>query len=1031
MQGHSAYHGGLLRKVPVNSILIAGSWLRSTNLGILCLLAVATGLAFANPVPVSDSSDSPDRRLAKTKNPVSAPGPTRPRDAKPLIPNSHSDERGRFDLPDPVFIENQGQFDEKFRFRVVGNGASLWLTDQGIVFDFVRRKDSQDLLPREARDAFGVGRRRTLLGLRKAENPELERIVFSQKLVGAGSKPVVEANEPLPGTYNYFIGSDPAKWRTHVRAFREVVYHDVWKGIDLKLYANGRNLEQEFIVHPGADPSQVRLAYEGIKKLDLATNGSLQIHTEFGNLIESQPRLFQELAGKRVAVKGRFRINGDSYTFDVGPHNKELALVIDPTLLYSTFLGGIAGVSCGNPPFGGCGLSENATGIAVDTAGSAYVTGVTASPDFPVTTGALQTTFAPDCCAFVTKLSPLGDQLEYSTFIGGTNFSGATSNAIAVNALGEAYITGFAGTGYPITSNALEPSVNGGILFTKLSSHGDALLYSTQIGRAFIGFARGNAIAVDSSGKAYIAGSVDNGYSLDVTPGAFQNSFPPQAGLVAFLSVIDPAQSGRAGLFYSTYLGTSGADNGLGIAVDAFGMAYITGFANDPLFPVTPGAYQTTYAGGVDAFVAKINPNASGAGSLIYATYLGASNEDIGSGVGVDTLGNAYVVGFTNSGLNSPAFPTTPGAVQTTYPGGGNSGFVTKLNPAGNQLVYSTYHGGFQGAPTSVAVDALGNAYVAGLTSGNFPVTTDAFQPVFHGGNLFRASDAFVSKFAPDGTLLYSTFLGGAGGDGANGIAIDTIGDAYVTGFTTSFDFPTFFSAQPQINPGGGAGPADAFIAKIALGNRAAISITGVLPKLGGNAGNVTATVVGSGFQTGATMKLVCAGQADILAFNVSVASDGRTITGTFTLTGSAAGTCDVVVTNVDGGVATDAQTFTVETGGSPNMWVDIVGLPNIRGGSSQSYYVVYGNRGNVDATGIVVSVEVQNSVTWTLLNDQIPIFEQLQPNGAVLRAFAAPVIPPQGSSATVVNITAPPVEAVGVDVSLPFQLSARVTFSN
>jgi hypothetical protein len=1026
MQGHSAYHDGLLCTGPVNEILTV-SWLRSKSLPILWLVAVATSLAFACPLRASDFSGSRVSRLAKTRNPGSASRPPHPRYAKPPLLNSHSNERGRFDLRNPVFIENQGQFDEKVRFRIVGNGASLWLTDQEIVFDFVRRKDSHELLPPEADGAFKVGRGGRLLGLRKSDNPELERIVFSQNLVGAGSKPVIEAKEPLPGTYNYFIGSDPAKWHTHVRAFREVVYHDVWQGIDLKLYANGRNLEQEFIVHPGADPAQVRLAYEGIKKLDLAKNGSLQIHTELGNLMESQPRLFQEVAGKRVAVKGRFRISGDSYTFDVGHRNKDLALVIDPTLLYSAFLGGSAGVSCGNPPFGGCGLSENATGIAVDTAGSAYVTGVTASPDFPLTTGALQTTFAPDCCAFVTKLSPLGDQFEYSTFIGGTNFSGAASNAIAVNTLGEAYITGFAGTGYPITPNALEASFNGGIFFTKLSSDGDALLYSTQIGRAFIGFARANAIAVDSTGNAFITGSVDNGYSLDVTPTGFQPSFSPQAGRLAFLSVVDPTQSGRAALIYGTYLGNSGSDDGFGVAVDSFGMAYLTGAANDAAFPVTPGAYQTTYAGGVDAFVAKINPNGSGAGSLIYSTYLGASNEDIGSGIGVDALGNAYVVGFTNSGKSSPAFPTTPGALQTTYPGGDFSGFVTKLNAAGSGLVFSTYHGGFQGNPTSVAIDSLGNAVVAGLTSGNFPVTPDAFQSVFHGGNLFRASDAFVSKFAPDGTLLYSTFLGGAGGDGANGVAIDTVGDAYVTGFTTSFDFPTFFSAQPQINTGGGAGPADAFISKIALGNRSATSITGVLPKFGGNAGNVTTTVVGSGFQTGATMKLVCAGQADILAFNVSVASDGRTISGTFTLTGSAAETCDVVVTNADGGIATDAQTFMVETGGSPNMWVDIVGLPNMRGGSSQSYYVVYGNRGNVDATAIVVSVEVQNAVTWTLLNGQIPIFEQLQPNGAVLRAFAAPVIPPQGSSATVVTITAPPAEAVGVDVSLPFQLRAWV----
>ncbi|MGC2745617.1 MAG: SBBP repeat-containing protein, partial [Candidatus Angelobacter sp.] len=661
-------------------------------------------------------------------------------------------------LSAPIFIENKGQFDERVKFRVVGNGASLWLTKEGIVFDFLR---AEKLAPKATPLVSHKG---------PAADQESTRIIFAQKFVAGDSGGQIEAKDPLPGTYNYFIGSDASKWVTHVRAYREIVYRDIWHGIDVKLAGNGRNLEEELIVHPGADLNQAKLAYDGIRGLSVAKDGSLKIRTDFGEMTETAPRLYQDLAGRRVPVKGKFKIYGhDTYAFAAELHRNTAALVVDPTLLYSTFLGGSSGVSCGNPPFGGCGLSENATGIAVDAAGSAYITGVTASSDFPVSTGALQTTSAADCCAFVTKLSPLGDHLEYSTFVGGTNFSGATSNAVAVNVSGEAYITGFAGTGFPITTNALEPSFNGGIFFLKLSAQGDALLYSTQIGRASIGLARGNAIVVDSSGKAYIAGSVDNGYSLDVTPTAFQASFPPQAAQVAFLSIIDPMQSGRGSLFYSTYLGASGADNALGVAVDSFGMVYLTGFANDPLFPVTPGAYQTIYAGGVDAFVAKINPQASAAASLIYSTYLGGPNEDLGQAIGADSLGNAYIVGFTNSGLNSPPFPTTPGALQTTYPGGGNSGFVTKLNPAGSHLVYSTYHGGFQGAPTSVAVDALGNAYVAGLTSGNFPVTPNAFQPVFHGGNLFRASDAFVSKFDPDGTLLYSTFLGGAGGDGANG----------------------------------------------------------------------------------------------------------------------------------------------------------------------------------------------------------------------------------------------------------------------
>jgi hypothetical protein len=379
---------------------------------------------------------------------------------------------------------------------------------------------------------------------------------------------------------------------------------------------------------------------------------------------------------------------------------------------------------------------------------------------------------------------------------------------------------------------------------------------------------------------------------LQKTTSAFQTSFPPQAVQVAFLSVIDPVQSGRSALLYSTYLGSSGADNALGVAVDASGMVYLTGFANDPLFPVTPGAYQTTYAGGVDAFVTKINPNASGTASLIYSTYLGGPGEDLGQGIGADSLGNPYIVGFTNSGLNSPPFPTTPGALQTTYPGGGNSGFVIKLNPAGNQLVYSTYHGGFQGAPTSVAVHGVGNAYVAGLTSGNFPVTPDAFQPVFRGGNIFRASDAFVSKFSPDGSLIYSSFMGGAGGDGVNAIAIDQVGDAYVTGFTTSPDFPVTFNAfQPAINANGTNGPADAFISKLPLSSQQTLAISSVSPARAGNVGTTHVRLLGAGFHQGITVELV--GSTTIPATSAFVGTEGRIIDVSFDLSGAQPGAYD------------------------------------------------------------------------------------------------------------------------------------------
>jgi hypothetical protein len=366
--------------------------------------------------------------------------------------------------------------------------------------------------------------------------------------------------------------------------------------------------------------------------------------------------------------------------------------------------------------------------------------------------------------------------------------------------------------------------------------------------------------------------------------------------------------------------------------------------------------------------VAKINPNATGAGSLIYSTYLGASNEDIGSAIGVDAQGNAYVVGFTNSGKNSPAFPTTPGALQTTYPGGDFSGFVTKLNAAGNQLLYSTYHGGFQGASTSVAVDTLGNAYVAGQTSGNFPVTPDAFQPVFRGGVIFRNSDAFVSKLGPDGSLIYSTFLGGGGGDGANAVAIDQIGDAYVTGFTTSPDFPTTIGAlQRTMNLSGPSTPADLFVSKLPIGLPQNLSVTGMLPSVGGNTGPMTPQINGSGFHMGATAKLIGLG-SEIPALNVNVSSRGRVMDATFDLSGSVPGARSLVITNPDGSNITVPLAFTIVSGGSPDIRTYKIGTKPVPG-RLITYFITVENVGRIDSLDQFLSESLQPGLTLKSVN--------------------------------------------------------------
>lgn len=746
-----------------------------------------------------------------------------------------------------AFIENRGQFDRRVRFQMRGVGQTLWLTDHRIVFDSFRSKEKTDSKPRSR---FADSRENL------AAPRHVERIVFTEDFVGAHRSRTIEAGNPLPGLYNYFIGNDPKKWRTDIPGYAEVTYRNVWDGVDLRLYRNGANLEQEFIVQPGGNLSRVRVGFKGIDGLKVGRDGSLLIQTAFGYIRETQPRVYQEISGKRVVVEGQFKLTSNSsYTFEVAPHNPQYALVIDPTLLlYSTFLGGSAGLS----GVGGANFpNEQGYAIAVDASGSAYVTGSTASTDFPVTPGAYQTS---SIGVFITKLTPLGDNLVYSTYLGGNKVDArgdAGGRGIAVDGAGEAYVVGNLvgrSPSFPTTPSAFETCSPATIFLTKLSALGDSLVYSTCLGSGI-----GKAVALDSSGRAYLVGLVGGGETIATTSGAFEPSRPP-GDRAPFFSVIDPSLSGKPSLLYSTYLTHSGSvwDDGAAIAVDSYGMAYVAGSTAASDFPVTPGAYQTKLnqgapTGNSDAFVAKLNPSASGAASLIYATYLGGSSPDGGEGIAVDSQGNAYVTGATGENASVP-FPTTPGAVEPTYPGFDTAGFVTKLNAFGNGLIYSTFMG--SGDSHAITADALGNTYITGHYFGGSlthfpPPTPDAAQPNYGGGG----SDAYVTKLDPSGALIYASFLGGSSFEDSLGIAIDATGDAYVTGYTASVDFPvSAFAYQPKINPGGTNGPEDAFVTKFPLGGQ--FRVLGVTPNSGGNAGQVTVTIIATGMHSGIGFEL-------------------------------------------------------------------------------------------------------------------------------------------------------------------------------
>ena len=670
------------------------------------------------------------------------------------------------------FEVNRGQTDKQVKFLSRGPGYALFLT------------------PTEAVLSLKAGN-----GQRAQKNPALpvairpkstasKAAVLRIRLEHANSNAKVSGIDELAGKSNYFIGNDPAKWRRNIPTFGGVKYQAVYSGVDLAYYGNQRQLEYDFVLAPGADPNQIELSFAGANRLRLDAAGNLVVSIAGGEIVEHTPLIYQDIDGVRRRVAGGYQLrNGHSVGFKLAAYDDRERLTIDPSLVYSTYLGG------SNDDAGG--------GIAVDSSGNAYVAGSTGSSDFPTTAGAVQTTFdGGNSDAFVSKLNSSGSALIYSTYLGGSNDE--DGNAVALDSSGNAYVIGdTASTDFPTTAGALQSTSSGGFdaFISKLDSSGSSLLYSTYLGGNGDDVAQG--IAVDLLGNAYV-----NGYT-------FSSNFPTTVGVVqtafsgardAFVSKVN--SSGSA-LIYSTFLGGSNDDVGFGIAVDLLGNAYVNGYTNSSDFPTTAGAFQTTLGGGYDQYISKVNSSGS---ALIYSTYLGGSNIDLGEGIAVDSSGNAYVAG----GTQSTNFPTTPGALQTTFGGGTEDAFVSKLNSSGSALVYSTYLGGSKfDVGQGIAVDSSDNAYITGYTnSSDFPTTAGAPQTTLGGG-----VDVFVSTLNGSGsTLIYSTYLGGSDLEAGQGIAVDSSGNAYVTGYTASSDFPTTTGAF-QTTFGGGAD--NAFVAKI------------------------------------------------------------------------------------------------------------------------------------------------------------------------------------------------------------------------
>ena len=712
------------------------------------------------------------------------------------------------------FAANHGQTDSRVKFLSRTGGYTLFLTEDEAVLA-LSGKRAQDPAPKGAsgfRESARRGKPR-LYGRTGA--------VLRMKLRNANPAAKITGTDELAGTSSYFIGNDPAKWRTSVPTYAKVKYEGIYSGIDLVYYGNQRQLEYDFIVAPGVDPRRIAFDISGAKRIRRDAQGDLVLTMKIGEdeIRWHKPVVYQEKDGTRQLVAANYAITDKNRVgFEVAKYDARRPLYIDP-LIYSTYLGGSS--------------DDVGFGIAVDSVGNTYVTGRTSSADFP-TMNPLQPTFAGGPYdVFVTKLNATGSALVYSTYLGGSGDE--FGYGIAVDGAGNAYVTGWTtSTDFP-TINPFQPTYGGNsdAFVAKINPAGSALVYSSYLGGS--GNDGGDSIAVDSAGNVYVTGSASSTNFPTVSP------LQPTYGggnSDAFVAKINATGSA---LVYSTYLGGSGDDLGLGIAVDSAGNAYVTGGAGSTNFP-TKNPLQPTYGGGFsDAFVSKIN--AAGT-ALVYSTFLGGSKSEDGNEIAVDSAGNAYVTGSTNSS----DFPATPGAFQMTCNGGSNcatygDAFVSKLNASGSALVYSTYLGG-TGLDTSIsiAVDSGGNAYVTGLTeSADFPTTPAAFQTKCRSIHCGRYGDAFVTRLNTSGSaLVYSTYLGGGGYDAGLGFALYSAGDAYITGFTASTDFPTKNPLQPTY----GGGLEDAFVAKIDVRPTPTITLSSSLnPSTYGQAVTFTATL--------------------------------------------------------------------------------------------------------------------------------------------------------------------------------------------
>ena len=639
------------------------------------------------------------------------------------------------------FEPNQGQTDEQVKFLARGNGYGLFLTANEAVLSLEKR------------------------GEEKQGN---QRAVVKMRFEGAHASSETIGLNKTESKSNYFIGSNPKNWQTGISNFEKVKYESIYDGIDLVFYGNGKQLEYDFIVASGVNPNQIKIKFDGIKNVGIEkATGDLLLETEAGTIRQHKPFVYQEIEGERKEVASSYtiqdsEIENPTVSFNLGKYDESKELVIDPILAYGSYLGG--------------NFYDEGRSIAIDAQGNAYIVGTAASRDFPATDGTIKPQMLPRTGttnsfwydAFVTKVNPTGTAIVFSTYFGGRD-NNESGQGVAIDASGNVYLSGTTMSGDLPLVNAYQTTFGGTDdgFAAKLNSNGSAIIYSTYLGGNNTDI--GGKIAVhQASGEATFTGLA---YSPDfpTTPGALKQKLcatPVNCSGIFYTGSYVARFSANGNVQYATLFDAGIND----VTLDGNNNAVVGGTASAPLFVATPGAFQTVSSGGIDGFIAKLNPSGN---AIVYGTFLGGGlQSDRVKSIALDAAQNIYVTGQTENF----GFPVTANAFDQTF-NGFEDGFVTKLNAEGSALVYSTFLGGIgKDQPFGIALNETGDAFITGET-------TNALSFPLKNSLLGTSGTIFLTRLNSEGsTLVFSTLLGFGGG---YDLAVDGASNAYVTGSTT------------------------------------------------------------------------------------------------------------------------------------------------------------------------------------------------------------------------------------------------------